>query len=101
MNRIRTGTFRDDINGPMQVVSGPIGRQRVHFEAPPATRLDAEMTRFIDWVNADTPDHPVLKAGIGHLWFVTLHPFDDGNYASSFIFRRQTQPAAINIGIAK
>lgn len=76
---IRVGTFRDDKSGPMQVVSGPIGRQRVHFEAPPADRLDAEIARFVDWVNADTKDHPVLKAGLAHLWFVTLHPFDDGN----------------------
>ncbi|WP_413439330.1 Fic family protein [Sulfuriferula sp. GW1] len=77
--QIHVGAFRDDASGPMQVVSGPIGRQRVHFEAPPADRLDAEMARFVEWVNASTPDHPILKAGLGHLWFVTLHPFDDGN----------------------
>lgn len=77
--QIHVGAFRDDASGPMQVVSGPIGRQRVHFEAPPADRLDAEMTRFIEWVNASTADHPILKAGLAHLWFVTLHPFDDGN----------------------
>ncbi len=77
--QIRVGAFRDDASGPMQVVSGPIGRRRVHFEAPPADRLDAEMARFIDWVNVDTTDHPILKAGLAHLWFVTLHPFDDGN----------------------
>ncbi|MES2538642.1 MAG: Fic family protein [Pseudomonadota bacterium] len=77
--RIHIGAFRDDTNGPMQVVSGPLGRQRVHFQAPPADRLDAEMTRFIDWMNASSDDHPILKAGLGHLWFVTLHPFDDGN----------------------
>lgn len=77
--QIHVGEFRDDASGPMQVVSGPIGRQRVHFEAPPADRLDAEMTRFVEWVDASTPDHPILKAGLGHLWFVTLHPFDDGN----------------------
>ncbi len=76
---IRVGAFRDDKSGPMQVVSGPIGRRRVHFEAPPVDRLDAEIARFVDWVNADTKDHPVLKAGLAHLWFVTLHPFDDGN----------------------
>jgi Fic family protein len=81
MSRIRTGAWRDDANGAMQVVSGAIGRPRVHFEAPPAERLDAEMTRFLDWVNSDDDDHPspVLKAGLAHLWFVTLHPFDDGN----------------------
>lgn len=76
---IHVGAFRDDASGPMQVVSGLIGRQRVHFEAPPADSLEAEMTRFVEWVNASTPDHPILKAGLGHLWFVTLHPFDDGN----------------------
>ena len=79
LSQIHVGTFRDDASGPMQVVSGPIGRQRVHFEAPPADRLDAEMARFIGWVNAGTNDHPILKAGLAHLWFVTLHPFDDGN----------------------
>ncbi len=79
MNQIRIGAIRDDVNGSMQLVSGPIGRQQVHFEAPPATTLDAEMARFIDWVNVSMADHPILKAGIGHLWFVTLHPFDDGN----------------------
>jgi Fic family protein len=79
MSRIQVGAWRDDANGPMQVVSGPIGRQRVHFEAPPAERLDAEMTRFLDWVNNDSDSSPVLKAGLAHLWFVTLHPFDDGN----------------------
>lgn len=77
--QIRVGAFRNDTNGPMQVVSGPIGRQRVHFEAPPANRLDAEMTRFIDWVNTSSNDHPILKAGLAHLWLITLHPFDDGN----------------------
>jgi Fic family protein len=81
MSRIAIAAWRDDANGAMQVVSGPIGRQRVHFEAPPAPRLDAEMTRFLEWVSAtgdqDTP--AVIKAALGHLWFVTLHPFDDGN----------------------
>lgn len=76
---IRVGMLRDDTNGPMQVVSGAIGRQRVHFEAPPAARLETELARLIDWVNAETRDHPILKAGLAHLWLVTLHPFDDGN----------------------
>lgn len=79
LSQIRIGAFRDDAGGPMQVVSGPIGRQRVHFEAPPANQLDVEMAHFIEWANTRTPDHPILKAGLGHLWFVTLHPFDDGN----------------------
>ncbi len=79
MTRIRVANWRDDSSGPMQVVSGPIGRQKVHFEAPPASRLNAEADRFLDWVNNDSADPPVLKAGLAHLWFVTLHPFDDGN----------------------
>ncbi|MBL0143800.1 MAG: Fic family protein [Betaproteobacteria bacterium] len=79
LKRIRVGALRDDANGPMQVVSGPIHRQRVHFEAPPADRLDAELVRFLEWVNATTTEPPLLKAGLAHLWFVTLHPFDDGN----------------------
>jgi Fic family protein len=77
--QIRIGAFRDDASGTMQVVSGPIGRQRVHFEAPPAERLNTEIAKFIQWVNFNTDDHPMLKAGLAHLWFVTLHPFDDGN----------------------
>jgi Fic family protein len=78
--QITTGTWRTDELGPMQVVSGPTGRQKVHFEAPPAQRLDAEMSRFLDWVNTSAPTEPaLLRAGIGHLWFVTLHPFGDGN----------------------
>ncbi|HEX5277287.1 MAG TPA: Fic family protein [Fluviicoccus sp.] len=76
---IRTGAWRDDAEGPMQVVSGPVGRQRVHFEAPPADRLPAEMARFLDWLNADSGEPALIKAGLGHLWFVTIHPFDDGN----------------------
>jgi Fic family protein len=79
LSRITVGAWRDDATGPMQVVSGPIGRQRVHFEAPPAPLLEAQMQRFIDWVNAPTPIPPLITAGLGHLWFVTLHPFDDGN----------------------
>jgi len=79
LKRIKVGGWRDDAGGPMQVVSGPAGRQRVHFQAPPADRLDVETGRFIDWIEADPADPPLLKAGIGHLWFVTLHPFDDGN----------------------
>jgi Fic family protein len=63
----------------MQVVSGPIGRQKVHFEAPPAESLEAEISRFLDWIKGVSNEPPLLKAGLGHLWFVTLHPFDDGN----------------------
>ncbi len=79
LTRVRVGALRDDANGPMQVVSGPVSRQRVHFEAPPAAGLDAQVLRFLDWVNAHTTEPPLLKAGLAHLWFVTLHPFDDGN----------------------
>jgi Fic family protein len=63
----------------MQVVSGPIGRQRVHFEAPPAERLEAEISCFLDWLSGASNEPPLIRAGLGHLWFVTLHPFDDGN----------------------
>ncbi len=79
LTRIRVGDWRDAAAGPMQVVSGPIGRRRVHFEAPPAGRIDADMRQFLAWVNRDTREPPLIKAGLGHLWFVTLHPFDDGN----------------------
>jgi len=79
LSKIKVGGWRDDASGPMQVVSGPIGRQRVHFEAPPADRLEAETSRFLEWVNAESGEPPLIKAGLAHLWFVTLHPFDDGN----------------------
>ncbi|WP_306478636.1 Fic family protein [Methyloversatilis sp.] len=79
LSRIKVAAWRDDASGPMRVVSGPIGQPRVHFEAPPANRLNAEMTRFLDWING-TPNAPsLITAGLGHLWFVTVHPFDDGN----------------------
>jgi Fic family protein len=78
MSHITVGAWRTAEAGPMQVVSGPIGRERVHYEAPASERMDIEMSRFIDWFETATPD-PVLKAGIAHLWFVTIHPFDDGN----------------------
>jgi Fic family protein len=83
--RLKVGSWRDDASGPMQVVSGPIGdpqRQRVHFEAPPATTLPAELDRFLAWANRSSPgagEPALIKAGLAHLWLVTLHPFDDGN----------------------
>ena len=77
--RIDLGGWRDDATGPMQVVSGPLGRQRVHFQAPPADRLEPEVDRFLAWANSATDEPPLIKAGLAHLWFVTLHPFDDGN----------------------
>ena len=79
MSRIDVGTWRKDKNGPMQVVSGPIGKERVHYQAPPAARLRGEMKRFLDWFEKENSTDPVLKAGVAHLWFVTIHPFEDGN----------------------
>jgi Fic family protein len=79
LSRIKVGGWRDDAGGPMQVVSGPVGRQRVHFEAPAADRLELEVGRFLEWLNGTSNAPPLIKAGLGHLWFVTLHPFDDGN----------------------
>jgi len=77
--RINVGSWRDDATGPMQVVSGPMGRQRVHFDAPPADRLQSETDQFFNWANSASDEPPLIKAGLAHLWFVTLHPFDDGN----------------------
>lgn len=77
--RLRVGTWRDDATGPMQVVSGPVHRQRMHYQALPAERLETETERFLNWANTPTPEPLLIKAGLAHLWFVTLHPFDDGN----------------------
>jgi len=79
MTKIIIGNWRDDTSGPMQVVSGPIGRERVHYEAPSAQRLSNEMRDFIAWFEGEKATDSVLKAGIAHLWFVTIHPFEDGN----------------------
>lgn len=79
MSKIRVGTWRDDSGGPMQVVSGPIGKEHVHFEAVPAARIATEMTAFLDWFNGQPDVDEVLRAALAHLWFVTIHPFDDGN----------------------
>lgn len=79
MAKIRVGAWRNDKTGPMQVISGPIGKEHIHYEAPPARRLRDEMRRFLDWFEKDHSTDLVLKAAIAHLWFVTLHPFDDGN----------------------
>ena len=79
MSRITVGAWRTKESGPMQVVSGRIGGERVHFEAPPAEKLDAEMTAFLKWFNSPPSVDAVLKAGIAHFWFVTIHPFEDGN----------------------
>jgi Fic family protein len=79
MSKITVGAWRDGKSGPMQVVSGPLGRERVHYEAPTADRLKPEMKTFLSWFNKDEPADLVLKAGVAHLWFVTIHPFEDGN----------------------
>jgi Fic family protein len=79
MTKITVGGWRTDKSGPMQVVSGPIGRERVHYEAPVAGRLRSEMRAFLKWFNAGAAIDPVLKAAVAHLWFVTVHPFEDGN----------------------
>ena len=79
MYKIQVGGWRDDAKGPMQVVSGAFGRERIHYEAPEAGRLNIEMNTFLEWFNKATAMDPVLKAAIAHLWFVTIHPFEDGN----------------------
>jgi len=79
MHKIAVGSWRTEAHGPMRVVSGAMGRERVHFEAPAADHLEAEMKDFLRWFNEATDLDPALKAGIAHLWFVTLHPFEDGN----------------------
>jgi Fic family protein len=79
MTKIKVGAWRDDKTGPMQVVSRAIGKERVHYEAPAAEDLRHEMKRFLDWFEEDHSIDLVLKAGVAHLWFVTIHPFDDGN----------------------
>jgi Fic family protein len=79
MGHIQVGAWRDDRNGPMQVISGPVGNEHVHFEAPAALRLETEMNGFLAWFNGETESDWVVKAGVAHLWFVTVHPFDDGN----------------------
>lgn len=79
MHRITVGAWRPASAGAMRVVSSPIGKERVHFEAPSADRLDLETARFLHWFATATNIDPVLKAGLAHFWFVTIHPFEDGN----------------------
>lgn len=79
MHKIIIGDWRKDLKGPMQVVSGPIGKEKAHYEAPTAEKLEEEMYRFLDWFNHESHMEPVIKSGIAHLWFVTIHPFEDGN----------------------
>lgn len=80
LRSITVGQWRRDEHGPMQVISGPIGRETLHYQAPDAPRLPEEMTQFLDWFNQPHPDlSPILYAGIAHFWFITVHPFEDGN----------------------
>ena len=79
LQKITIGAWRPESKGAMQVISGPIGREKVHFEAPHASLLENEMSEFLDWFESEQKIDPVLKAGIAHLWFVTIHPFEDGN----------------------
>lgn len=79
MSKITVADWRKDTSGPMQVVSGAIGKEKVHFQAPDSSRVDNEMNMFLDWFNNNIETDLVLKAAIAHLWFVTIHPFDDGN----------------------
>jgi len=79
LQKITVGKWRDDSGGPMQIISGPIGRQKVHYEAPPAASVPDHMDRFLSWFEAPGNTDPLLIAGRAHLWFVTIHPFDDGN----------------------
>jgi Fic family protein len=79
LDKIKVAQWRDAEAGPMRVVSGTYGREKVHYEAPAADRLEHEMREFLTWFNLDDKLDPVVKAAVAHLWFVTIHPFDDGN----------------------
>ncbi|MFV2032804.1 MAG: Fic family protein [Gammaproteobacteria bacterium] len=79
MNKIRTGNWRDDSDGPMRVISGAVGKEKVHYEAPPAKRIPAEMKKFLHWFAKPGAMDPLMVAGLSHLWFVTIHPLEDGN----------------------
>ena len=79
LDKFRVGAWRDDSRGPMQVVSGPVGHHKIHYEAPPADRVESDMRRFFAWFEGNEQEDPLLKAAIAHLWFVTIHPFEDGN----------------------
>ena len=78
-DKFRVGAWRNDRQGPMQVVSGPIGRHKIHHVAPRASRVESEMGKFLKWLDGSEQQDPLLKAAIAHLWFVTIHPFEDGN----------------------
>lgn len=79
MYKIITGDWRNDYNGPMQVVSGSIGKSKIHYQAPDATLISNEMAKCLEWINNSQSIDLVVKAGVAHLWFITIHPFEDGN----------------------
>jgi len=79
MYKIIAGKWRDDSTGPMQVVSGALGKEKVHFEAPPAKEIRKEIKSFLSWFNEESDQDMILKSAIAHLWFITIHPFEDGN----------------------
>ncbi len=79
MCKIKVGNWRSDTTEPMQVVSGAMGKEKVHFEAPNSKLIEKEMKLFLNWINSNEKNEPVIKAGIAHLWFITIHPFEDGN----------------------
>lgn len=79
MTKIIVGNWRDDSTGPMQVISGPMGKKTLHYQAPAAATLPAEMRDFLLWINSSNRNDPVINAAISHLWFITIHPFEDGN----------------------
>lgn len=79
IHQITVGDWRNNEKGPMQVVSGAMGREKVHFEAPHSDKLENEMLVFLNWFNNNTEVDSLLKSAIAHLWFITIHPFDDGN----------------------
>lgn len=79
MSKILVGRWRDDSKGPMQVVSGPVGRETIHYEAPPADRVGEEVKNFLTWLKQPGDMEPLFVAGLAHLWFLTIHPFENGN----------------------
>lgn len=79
MRKIAVGVWRGADAGAMQVVSGAVGQEKIHFEAPPADRLGTEMSAFLNWFETEKKTDAVVKAGVAHFWFVTIHPFEDGN----------------------
>ncbi|MBN2652082.1 MAG: Fic family protein [Spirochaetales bacterium] len=79
IQKIEVARWRRDLNGPMQVISGSMGKSKIHFQAPPASQIEDEISKFLDWFNNSNKIDLILKAAIAHLWFLTIHPFDDGN----------------------